>query len=74
MVSRSPLARVKAIFVESSVHFAIAAGTSLQQLSTLLSDFGKGHGELLVIEVSLPALAPTNATAEARRWILADRD
>jgi hypothetical protein len=61
MDEQSVTARVTAIYLESSVHFEIAVDTAIEQLCGLVGSLGKGHGDLLGIEISLPASGP-NAT------------
>jgi hypothetical protein len=56
MSHRSSTARIKAVYPQSSVHFEIAADTPVEQLCALVGSLGKGHGDLLLIEVSLPTL------------------
>ncbi len=53
-----PEARVKAVFLDSTLHFAVAPDTPLETLCTLLAAFGRGHGDPLLIEVRFPPNAP----------------
>lgn len=54
-------AQVKAVFEESTLEFEIPSDTSLEKLCGLLTIFGGGHGEPLLVEVSLPSPPGQNA-------------
>ena len=52
-------AQIKAVFHESTLHFEVPPETPLEKLCSLLTAFGQGHGELLLVEVNLPLIAAT---------------
>jgi hypothetical protein len=47
-------ARIKAVVAESTLRFEVPPDTPLEKLCTLLTTYGQGHGELLLMEVNLP--------------------
>ena len=57
----SSKAQVKAVFEESTLEFEIPTDTPLEKLCGLLTMFGGGHGEPLLVEVSLPSPTIENA-------------
>lgn len=67
MSERPSTAAVKAIFPESSVRFEVTADTPIEQLCTLVGSLGKGHGDLLFVEITLPALGALRGTDEELR-------
>ncbi len=53
---------VKAIFRGSVLEFEVAAGTTLEHLCSLLTSWGKGHGQAIRVEV---AWLPLRSNREA---------
>jgi hypothetical protein len=55
-------ARVKAVFLDSTLHFEIAPETPLEELCLLLGSYAKGHSDPLFVEVSLPTASAARIT------------
>ena len=58
-------AQVKAVFRESILQFDVAALTPLAELCKLLTTFGRGHGELLLVEVRCPSPSAEETARDA---------
>jgi hypothetical protein len=52
--------QINAVFEESTLHFQVPPETPLDELCTLLATYGRGHGELLLVEVACFASRETS--------------
>lgn len=61
-----PQAQVEAIFEESTLRFEVAFDTPLERLCMLRPGLGKGHGEPLRVEITLPENTAANWRCQYR--------